>query len=164
VFGIRYHGFTELSPYTNTRWSESTPGYTGIIKTTHTIKVLQYLESNASDVYLGRVRFESRLRHRLSWQGVSIVFLATPTILTGGFHSFPWLLRSNAGVGAWSGARRLHLHPFQTHNTIYDDLKPCSVRQPRYIKKLNSVAWVRERTIPTEEQPIVGDVRANVCV
>jgi hypothetical protein len=27
--------------------------------------------------------------------------------------------------------------------------------------KLNSVAWVRERTIPTERLPLVGEVSAN---
>jgi hypothetical protein len=25
------------------------------------------------------------------------------------------------------------------------------------------VAWVRERTIPTERPPLVGEVRANFC-
>ena len=29
--------------------------------------------------------------------------------------------------------------------------------------KLNSVALVRERTIPTERQPPVGEVNANFC-
>jgi hypothetical protein len=31
------------------------------------------------------------------------------------------------------------------------------------IKKLNSVALIRERTIPTERQPLIGEVSANVC-
>jgi hypothetical protein len=30
-------------------------------------------------------------------------------------------------------------------------------------KKLNSVAWVRERTVPTERPPLVGEVSANFC-
>jgi hypothetical protein len=29
--------------------------------------------------------------------------------------------------------------------------------------KLNSMVWVRERTIPTERQPIAGEVIANFC-
>jgi hypothetical protein len=29
--------------------------------------------------------------------------------------------------------------------------------------KLNSVAWVRERTIPTQRPPLVGEVNANFC-
>jgi hypothetical protein len=29
--------------------------------------------------------------------------------------------------------------------------------------KLNSVDWVRERTIPTERPPLVGEVSANFC-
>jgi hypothetical protein len=28
-------------------------------------------------------------------------------------------------------------------------------------KKKNSMVWVRERTIPTERQPLVGEVTAN---
>jgi hypothetical protein len=30
-------------------------------------------------------------------------------------------------------------------------------------KKNNSMVWVRERTIPTERPPLVGEVIANVC-
>jgi len=32
-----------------------------------------------------------------------------------------------------------------------------------YYTKLNSVALVRERTIPTERPPTVGEVSANFC-
>jgi hypothetical protein len=34
-----------------------------------------------------------------------------------------------------------------------------------YLKKtkLNSVTWVRERTIPSERPPLVGEVRGNFC-
>jgi hypothetical protein len=30
-------------------------------------------------------------------------------------------------------------------------------------KKNNSMVWVRERTIPTERPPLVGEVNANFC-
>jgi hypothetical protein len=30
-------------------------------------------------------------------------------------------------------------------------------------KKLNSVARVQERTVPTEQLPLVGEVSANFC-
>jgi hypothetical protein len=30
-------------------------------------------------------------------------------------------------------------------------------------KKLNSVAWFRERTIPTERPTLIGEVGANLC-
>jgi hypothetical protein len=33
----------------------------------------------------------------------------------------------------------------------------------QYKLKLNSVVWVRERTIPTERPPLVGEVIANFC-
>jgi hypothetical protein len=32
-----------------------------------------------------------------------------------------------------------------------------------YIKKKNSMVWVRERTIPIERPPLVGEVIANFC-
>jgi hypothetical protein len=32
-----------------------------------------------------------------------------------------------------------------------------------FLKKLNSVAWVPERTIPTERPSLVGEVSANFC-
>jgi hypothetical protein len=37
------------------------------------------------------------------------------------------------------------------------------VLQLKKTKKLNFMAWVRERTIPTERPPLVGKVIANVC-
>jgi hypothetical protein len=32
-----------------------------------------------------------------------------------------------------------------------------------YLKKINSVALVRKRTIPAERPPLVGEVSANFC-
>jgi hypothetical protein len=37
------------------------------------------------------------------------------------------------------------------------------VNQSRNKYKTNSLAWVRERTIPTERPPRVGEVSANFC-
>jgi hypothetical protein len=34
---------------------------------------------------------------------------------------------------------------------------------PRYTQQTNSMVWVRERTIPTEWPPLVGEVIANFC-
>jgi hypothetical protein len=34
---------------------------------------------------------------------------------------------------------------------------------PQYKLKLSSMVWVRERTIPTERPPLVGEVSANFC-
>jgi hypothetical protein len=38
-------------------------------------------------------------------------------------------------------------------------------RPPRPVTGIqtNSMVWVRERTIPTERQPLVGEVIANFC-
>jgi hypothetical protein len=35
---------------------------------------------------------------------------------------------------------------------------------PLVMYKKNSMVWVRERTIPTERPPLVGEVIANFCV
>jgi hypothetical protein len=37
-----------------------------------------------------------------------------------------------------------------------------NIRQGEEGTKLNSVAWVRERTIPTERQPLVSEVSATL--
>jgi hypothetical protein len=48
-------------------------------------------------------------------------------------------------------------------------IKPSSIlelqvlRNILVLKKVNSVALVRERTIPTERQPLFGEVSANFC-
>jgi hypothetical protein len=41
----------------------------------------------------------------------------------------------------------------------------CRVLQLCIVKELrrNSMAWVRERTVPTERPPLVGEVSANFC-
>jgi hypothetical protein len=39
----------------------------------------------------------------------------------------------------------------------------CSAPLFNHIKKLNSMVWVRERTIPTERPPLVDEVIANFC-
>jgi hypothetical protein len=46
-------------------------------------------------------------------------------------------------------------HPIERRNTVLPLAK--------LKKKLNSVACVREWTIPTERQPLVSEVSANVC-
>jgi hypothetical protein len=38
-----------------------------------------------------------------------------------------------------------------------------TTQQPLGLKKLNSMIRVRERTIPTERPPLVGEVIANFC-
>jgi hypothetical protein len=48
----------------------------------------------------------------------------------------------------------------QLHVRLSEDTK-CNVQN--ITNKKNSVACVRERTIPTERPPIVGDVSANFC-
>jgi hypothetical protein len=47
----------------------------------------------------------------------------------------------------------------KTGGTCCDAYDPCYVNK----KKLNSVAVVRKRTIPTERPPLVGEVSAKLC-
>jgi hypothetical protein len=39
----------------------------------------------------------------------------------------------------------------------------AAIKLSKEQSKTNSVAWVRERTIPTERPQLVGEVSANFC-
>jgi hypothetical protein len=65
-------------------------------------------------------------------------------------------------------------HTRHNHSRVYisneyspkqSNIKASGIKACGYcvIKKLNSVAGVRERTIPTERPPLVGEVSANFC-
>jgi hypothetical protein len=58
-----------------------------------------------------------------------------------------WSLCKRSATFSWN--RLLAYSRSQIHD--------CSV------KKLNAMAWVRERTIPTERPPLVDEVSANFC-
>jgi hypothetical protein len=52
----------------------------------------------------------------------------------------------------------------QIHTVVFWIMMPCCINPYINIKKnQNSVALVRERTIPTERPPLVGEVSANCC-
>jgi hypothetical protein len=63
--------------------------------------------------------------------------------------------------------------PFRVDDTVeqvwkwgyFSQMKSKQIKNiaPKKLKKLNSVALVRERTIPTERPPPVGEVSANFC-
>jgi hypothetical protein len=56
------------------------------------------------------------------------------------------------------------LSQFNQSSIIQTLQNPCDVILPSKLKtKTNSVALVRERTIPNERQPLVGEVSANFC-
>jgi hypothetical protein len=59
-----------------------------------------------------------------------------------------------------------HWHSHGHHEAVYESNKPVlSSLTPYHMllqqTKLNSVAWVCERTIPTEGPQLVGEVSAN---
>jgi hypothetical protein len=41
--------------------------------------------------------------------------------------------------------------------------RKCKYAHTKKKKKLHSMVWVRERTIPTERPPLVGKATANLC-
>jgi hypothetical protein len=51
------------------------------------------------------------------------------------------------------------------HNHSFNPIgqSPSCEASSRSVKNKNTVAWVRERTTPTEESPLVGEVSANFC-
>jgi len=94
-------------------------------------------------------------------------------------HFWDFWITHNDAVGRtpldeWSASRRaLYLTTHNTHNrqtsmppvgfepTISAGKRPYT--GTGFKLKLNSVALVRERTIPTERPPPVGEVSANFC-
>jgi hypothetical protein len=81
--------------------------------------------------------FESRSGHRLLLLGLSVVFLSPyrPLLLS---------IFSQAII-----------HESSYNSTLHPELLTKT--------KLNSVAWVDEKSIPTERPPLVGEVSANFC-
>jgi hypothetical protein len=61
-----------------------------------------------------------------------------PTYISPPFHCYLFILTANGFLPVGSGTTIRH-------------------------KTTNSVAWVRERTIPTERPPLVGEASANFC-
>jgi len=62
--------------------------------------------------------------------------------------------------------RKIHNYEFITHKSHW--FGKCNLTNTirpdeSFSSKLNSVALVRERTIPTERPPPVGEVSANFC-
>jgi hypothetical protein len=51
-----------------------------------------------------------------------------------------------------------HGHGVPVRALIFTELQDWSSK-----KKINSMVWVRERTILTERPPLVGEVIANFC-
>jgi hypothetical protein len=87
----------------------------------------------------------------------------------------PWELRkvTNREAGAWGyNWATLSLEEINTETWSPGwglDARLLTLLRRRTILakskkiKLNSMAWVRERTIPTERPPLVGEVSANSC-
>jgi hypothetical protein len=51
----------------------------------------------------------------------------------------------------------------KTEKAANAQLKDCIAVGLGEILKKNSMVWVRERTIPTEPPPLVGEAIANLC-
>jgi hypothetical protein len=68
-----------------------------------------------------------------------------------------------------SNLRRVKKELSENYGTVYmymrqtNRIKTDMMQTPPPKKKLNSMVWVRERTIPTERPPLAGEVIANFC-
>jgi hypothetical protein len=107
----------------------------------------------------------------------------TSTLLTHGLDSVPTTSESHSGVPrfepqsqrftalrlllAFFGLSyqkfRWYLNPIITVSFHVLSITLFTKLPHKNKQKTNSVAWVRERTIPTERQPFVGEVNAKFC-
>jgi hypothetical protein len=77
----------------------------------------------------------------------------------------------NSGTHCMMNSKHLAWHKLLVKYILWSYFLPvrvCQVtlewaRHRLALIKKNSVAWVRERTIPTERPPLVGEVSANFC-
>jgi hypothetical protein len=93
-----------------------------------------------------------------------------PVTQTIGKHGVPGIVpgREALHLTQW---RKLHNHGLRNLYSwgqyCHGDLGEMWARNVLYIYKkyikLNSMVWVRERTIPTERQPPVSEATANLC-
>jgi len=60
----------------------------------------------------------------------------------------------------WDISLKLKPQSNNLTNSVVAEVEVLNVKKKT---KLNSVALVRERTIPTERPPLVGEVSANFC-
>jgi hypothetical protein len=73
------------------------------------------------------------------------------------------------GTDAWLAIPRAGSHTEATERSPMDDVSSqlwhmsASQKHLSLKTKLNSVILVRERTMPTERPPLVGEVSANFC-
>jgi hypothetical protein len=59
----------------------------------------------------------------------------------------------------WYGKKLSYLE-----NAYWKAAIPNSIEIRPVVSEVNSVAWIRERTIPTERPPVVGEVSATWSV
>jgi hypothetical protein len=102
----------------------------------------------------------------LTWERMRSLAIIT-TFLFNWFHFTVYFNHSNALVVLRSRCLKKCCHWILMH------IKRCSIHyqgteiiwrlsRASFLIKLNSVAWVRERTIPTERPPLVGEVSENL--
>jgi hypothetical protein len=67
---------------------------------------------------------------------------------------------SRTSNGVWYLAWEVYTLPCLVTFCFSSFITGCSKMT---VAKKNSMVWVRERTIPTEQPPLVGEVIANFC-
>jgi hypothetical protein len=112
---------------------------------------LSYLQCVLYAFYMSRPFHSSWFYHNINiWQGSHIQKLLIAVFSEGSSCILPLLSKwaqSPLGLSMWEITYMMYV---------------CT-KQLQYKTKLNSMVWVRERTIPTERPPLVGEVIANFC-
>jgi hypothetical protein len=80
------------------------------------------------------------------------------TVIKSKFQTHELLSLGNANMGCSSTKQQQNLE-----TGFFFHKKDVTVYLSTTNKQTNSMAWVRERTIPTERPPLVGEVIANFC-
>jgi hypothetical protein len=77
-----------------------------------------------------------------------------------------WLASVNCGICicyVWTAADFMWCLIACHSITCHQESRSPVVHNSYFVKLKNSMVWVRERTIPTERPPLVGNVIANFC-
>jgi hypothetical protein len=98
--------------------------------------------------------------HFFLWRKCSVFILLSQSYINGPLHSWRSFLSHRlitSCVSYWKfpAGGNVYLPPT---NSVQTESQP-----PIRWEKINSVVWVRERTIPTERPPLVGEATANLC-
>jgi hypothetical protein len=125
----------------------------------HPLTSTSNVTMNKSSGMKGTERVAPMRKMRNSSTGF-VVYLTTPSLTQTA-------LANNGSEWMWEESVVIwfRLHPIIRLKERKHRMPRCPGRDSnRVFSEYNSMVWVRERTIPTERPPLVGEVIANFCV